>query len=263
MPPAGSILRRGSGAAWVTARTGNGSTTGPRSRWTRPGPADGRGHWLLVRQQTTPGEGKTVVERAYYRCAGLTSTPLRELIRVAGARWAIEERSPQERGWARPRPGPAPAGLVRPHHPRDALAAGGSPSPAPTNTTPIGSTRGIRGTRSCTATTQPDRDELIPLTAKPRIVSRPPSSRPPRPSPRSPLRPAPELVTPAAPPSVPGPTLPLPPTRRNTIRVEPGAVAVLGGRGSFTAVLTHLRVPSRSGCRTDGAVVVGALALPS
>jgi SRSO17 transposase len=52
---------------------------------------DGWGHWLLVRQQTEPGEGKTTVERAYYRCAGPASTPLRELIRVAGTRWAIEE----------------------------------------------------------------------------------------------------------------------------------------------------------------------------
>lgn len=52
---------------------------------------DGWGHWLLVRQQTTPTDGRTVVERAYYRCAGPAATPLRELIRVAGTRWAIEE----------------------------------------------------------------------------------------------------------------------------------------------------------------------------
>jgi SRSO17 transposase len=52
---------------------------------------DGWGHWLLVRQQTEPTEGKTVPERAYYRCAGPAITPLRELIRVAGTRWAIEE----------------------------------------------------------------------------------------------------------------------------------------------------------------------------
>jgi SRSO17 transposase len=52
---------------------------------------EGWGHWLLVRQQTEPGEGKTTVERAYYRCAGPATTPLRELIRVAGTRWAIEE----------------------------------------------------------------------------------------------------------------------------------------------------------------------------
>ena len=32
-----------------------------------------------------------MVERAYYRCAGPAATPLRELIRVAGTRWAIEE----------------------------------------------------------------------------------------------------------------------------------------------------------------------------
>jgi SRSO17 transposase len=51
----------------------------------------GWGHWLLVRQQTTPTEGKSAPERAYYRCAGPAATPLRELIRVAGARWAIEE----------------------------------------------------------------------------------------------------------------------------------------------------------------------------
>lgn len=42
-----------------------------------------------------------------------------------------------------------------------------------------------------------------------------------------------------------------------------GTLALPGGRGQFTAVLTHLRVPSRSGCRTYGAVVVGRLALPS
>jgi hypothetical protein len=52
---------------------------------------DGWGHWLLVRQQVEPTEGKTTVERAYYRCAGPAQTPLRELIRVAGTRWAIEE----------------------------------------------------------------------------------------------------------------------------------------------------------------------------
>jgi SRSO17 transposase len=51
----------------------------------------GWGHWLLVRRQTHPGEGKKYRDLAFYRCAGPTATPLRELIRVAGARWAIEE----------------------------------------------------------------------------------------------------------------------------------------------------------------------------
>lgn len=52
---------------------------------------DGWGHWLLVRRQTEPGEGKTVRELAFYRCAAPARTPLRDLVRVAGARWAIEE----------------------------------------------------------------------------------------------------------------------------------------------------------------------------
>ena len=51
----------------------------------------GWGHWLLVRRQTQPGEGKRYRDLAFYRCAGPAATPLRELIRVAGARWAIEE----------------------------------------------------------------------------------------------------------------------------------------------------------------------------
>ena len=52
---------------------------------------DGWGHWLLVRRQIEPSDGKTVRELAFYRCAAPVATPLRELICVAGARWAIEE----------------------------------------------------------------------------------------------------------------------------------------------------------------------------
>ena len=50
----------------------------------------GWGHWLLVRRQIDPPPGKDP-ELAFYRCAGPTTTPVPELIRVAGARWAIEE----------------------------------------------------------------------------------------------------------------------------------------------------------------------------
>ncbi len=54
----------------------------------------GWGHWLLVRRQIpskiTPPPGKEP-ELAFYRCAGPAATPVPELIRVAGARWAIEE----------------------------------------------------------------------------------------------------------------------------------------------------------------------------
>ena len=52
---------------------------------------DGWGHWLLVRRQAEPGPGKKYRDLAFYRCAGPAATPLPELIRVAGARWAIEE----------------------------------------------------------------------------------------------------------------------------------------------------------------------------
>jgi SRSO17 transposase len=48
------------------------------------------GHWLLVRRQIGPAPDKDP-ELAFYRCAGPTATPVPELIRVAGARWAIEE----------------------------------------------------------------------------------------------------------------------------------------------------------------------------
>jgi hypothetical protein len=47
---------------------------------------EGWGHWLLVRRQVQPADGKTMRELAFYRCAGPAATPLRELIRVAGAR---------------------------------------------------------------------------------------------------------------------------------------------------------------------------------
>ena len=45
----------------------------------------------MVRRQTRPDAGKKFRELAFYRCAGPAATPLPELIRVAGARWAIEE----------------------------------------------------------------------------------------------------------------------------------------------------------------------------
>jgi SRSO17 transposase len=50
----------------------------------------GWGHWLLIRRQITPPPDKDP-ELAYYRCAGPAATPVPELVRIAGARWAIEE----------------------------------------------------------------------------------------------------------------------------------------------------------------------------
>jgi SRSO17 transposase len=76
--------------AWRRGSAGRGSK-GPRwYDWAcRPfGPVDGRG-WqlrLLIRRQRGGAR-----ERAYYLCRGPARTPRKELIRVAGARWAIEE----------------------------------------------------------------------------------------------------------------------------------------------------------------------------
>lgn len=50
----------------------------------------GWGHWLLVRRQIDPAPGMAS-ELAFYRCAGPVNTPVPELIRVAAARWMIEE----------------------------------------------------------------------------------------------------------------------------------------------------------------------------
>ena len=44
------------------------------------------GYWLLVRRSLADA-----ADVAYYVCFGPVTTPLRELVRVAGARWAIEE----------------------------------------------------------------------------------------------------------------------------------------------------------------------------
>jgi SRSO17 transposase len=84
------------GAGWERRSVGPGAHGERDYDWTvialdTGGLPEGWGHWLLVRRQVQPAEGKTVRELAFYRCAGPAATPLRELIRVAGARWAIEE----------------------------------------------------------------------------------------------------------------------------------------------------------------------------
>jgi SRSO17 transposase len=76
--------------AWQRLSAGAGSK-GPRFydwAWTsiEPDRADASGHsWLLVRRNNTTGE------LAYYRCWSPRPVPLRELVRVAGRRWTIEE----------------------------------------------------------------------------------------------------------------------------------------------------------------------------
>jgi SRSO17 transposase len=85
------------GGGWESRSIGPGAHGDREYDWTAvtldtAGLPDGWGHWLLVRRQTRPGEGPTVRELAFYRCASPAAPPLRELIRVRWpARWAMEE----------------------------------------------------------------------------------------------------------------------------------------------------------------------------
>jgi SRSO17 transposase len=81
--------------SWERRSAGDGAHGERLYDWTvltldTTGLPDGWGHWLLVRRQINPPPGKDP-ELAFYRCAGPVTTPVPELIRVAGARWAIEE----------------------------------------------------------------------------------------------------------------------------------------------------------------------------
>jgi len=75
--------------AWKKISPGAGAK-GPREyHWARAAIRpleDTGGYWLLVRRSLTDPD-----DLAYYLCHGPERTPLRELVRVAGARWAIEE----------------------------------------------------------------------------------------------------------------------------------------------------------------------------
>ena len=75
--------------AWKKISAGAGSK-GPREyHWARAEIRpleDTRSYWLLVRRSLSDPD-----DLAYYLCHGPERTPLRELVRVAGARWAIEE----------------------------------------------------------------------------------------------------------------------------------------------------------------------------
>jgi SRSO17 transposase len=77
-------------ADWHRRSCGNGAHGQRLYDWAavdiRPWRQPGRGHWLLVRRSITDPD-----EIAYYLCYGPADTELTELVRVAGARWAIEE----------------------------------------------------------------------------------------------------------------------------------------------------------------------------
>ena len=54
---------------------------------------DGMGRWLLIRRPLESPE-----DRAYFRAYGPVETTRTELVRVAGARWAVEEGFAQAKG---------------------------------------------------------------------------------------------------------------------------------------------------------------------
>jgi SRSO17 transposase len=88
--PADLIAAQAPDAAWQRVSAGEGAK-GPRLYdWVRmpirPLREVGKGYWLLVRRSLTDA-----TDLAYYVCFGADDTTLDELIRVAGARWAIEE----------------------------------------------------------------------------------------------------------------------------------------------------------------------------
>jgi len=83
--------------AWTKLSAGAG-TKGPRLyHWARvairPLEDPSMGYWLLTRRSITDR-----TDLAYYLCHGRPGTPLRELVRVAGARWAIEESFQSAKG---------------------------------------------------------------------------------------------------------------------------------------------------------------------
>jgi SRSO17 transposase len=83
--------------AWERLSAGDGAK-GPRVYdWARVPiralPAPGWDYWLLVRRSIADP-----TERAYYVCFCPAGTPLPELVRVAGTRWAIEESFESAKG---------------------------------------------------------------------------------------------------------------------------------------------------------------------
>ncbi|MDR3618740.1 MAG: transposase, partial [Paludisphaera borealis] len=82
--------------AWRKAIAGAGSKGPSWYDWAVQlfGPVNERGGrlWLLVRRSRERRD-----ERAYYLCRGPAETPWRELVRVAGACWAVEECSSEPR----------------------------------------------------------------------------------------------------------------------------------------------------------------------
>ena len=82
-----SARRSSSTTTTSTATPGSGSTPLPRS-------TTAQCWWLLVRRHRHTGE------LAFYRCYSPEPVPLRELVRVAGRRWTVEESFQAGKGLA-------------------------------------------------------------------------------------------------------------------------------------------------------------------
>jgi SRSO17 transposase len=81
---------------WIGCSAGHGAKGRRLYDWTRvelayPATA-GMARWLLVRRSRSDGE------LAFYACFAPSDTPLIGLVRVAGARWAVEEGFEQAKG---------------------------------------------------------------------------------------------------------------------------------------------------------------------
>ncbi len=82
--------------AWRTRTAGDGTKGDRRYSWARTrinGPAESGEHWLLARRSL-----KNPTDLAYYICHGPNRVSLAELVRIAGARWAIEETFQTSKG---------------------------------------------------------------------------------------------------------------------------------------------------------------------
>jgi SRSO17 transposase len=81
---------------WIACSAGHGAKGRRLYDWTRiqlaAPTAPGMARWLLVRRSRRDGE------LAFYACSGPAATSLVGLVRVAGARWAVEEGFEQAKG---------------------------------------------------------------------------------------------------------------------------------------------------------------------
>jgi SRSO17 transposase len=96
--PAERLLTQVPAEQWLRISAGQGSKGRRLYDWTRValyryGWPAGVGLWLLARRSIDDP-----TELAFYACFGPASTPLVELVRVAGVRWAVEETFQQAKG---------------------------------------------------------------------------------------------------------------------------------------------------------------------